>query len=75
MKYNYDEQKYLKALRNYDWFLVYYDKENNHYKRCYRPTCSKNIKKQCNHSVRRYKYEISNGNNYRKVSEFWYELY
>lgn len=36
---------------------------------------SKYIKRQCNHKVRRYKGEISRGNSYRRLAEFWWEMY
>jgi hypothetical protein len=46
------------------------------YKRQWRGKASKGIKKECNRKFRRNKTEVSRkGNNYRKATEFWWELY
>ena len=46
-----------------------------YYKRIYRGQRSKWIKKMCNRSVRRYKGKIPNGGSYKKIDEFWWEMY
>lgn len=42
--------------------------------RCYRGKRSKYIKKQANKKTRRYQGGIASGSNYKKTSEYWYEL-
>lgn len=44
-----------------------------YYKRVYRGQRSKFFKKLSNKRVRRYKEAINNGNNYRKIYDFWWE--
>ena len=46
------------------------------YKRQWRCKASKGIKKLCNRKFRRNQTEVARkGNNYRKATEFWWELY
>lgn len=49
--------------------------ETGYYKRSYRSKRSKKVKRYCNRQVRRYKKGISDGNCYRHLTEFWWELY
>lgn len=45
-----------------------------YYKRLHRRSSSKYYKKYSNHVVRRYKGYIQNGNNYRKLFDYWWEI-
>lgn len=67
-------------LETKDWFIrdgyieiIEYKKP--YYKRIYRGQRSKWIKNQCNRSVRRYKGKIPNGGSYKKIAEYWWEMY
>lgn len=46
-----------------------------YYKRLYRSQHSSYLKKVANRKVRRYKDAIFNGNDYRKVYDFWYKYW
>jgi hypothetical protein len=50
-----------------------------YYKRLYRgnhtPSRSKYYKKYANHIVRKYKGDIHNGSQYKKIYDYWWELY
>ena len=35
----------------------------------------RDAKKACNRKVRRYKNDIPNGNSYRKIAEYWWQIY
>ena len=72
MRFNYDEQKYLKRLSRYNWWSAYYDQEKKRYRRCYRASHSKPLKIQSNRKVRRFKNEIRNGNSYRRLFDYWW---
>lgn len=82
----YQEQKYKNYLKKlykakghrycspvYNRYVSY--SEKHYYKRFYRSKRSKKVKRYCNRQVRRYKKGVSNGNNYRRLTEFWWELY
>ena len=82
----YQEQRYknyLKKLykaKGYRYCSSVYNRyvsysEKHYYKRHYRSKRSKKVKRYCNKQVRRYKKGISNGNCYRRLTEFWWELY
>ena len=60
-----------------EWLTGYgrYELQKPYYQRIYRGQRSKWIKKQCNRSVRRYKGKIQNGGSYKKIDEFWWEMY
>ena len=80
--------KKLANIYQYGWWPPYYYKTREwvkgygmyeipktYYQRIYRGQRSKWIKKQCNRSVRRYKGKIPNGGFYKKIDEFWWEMY
>ena len=83
--------KKIEKIYQYGWCPPYYYKkekwliEDGHieiielqkpyYQRNYRGHRSKWIKKQCNRSVRRYKGKIPNGGSYKKIDDFWWEMY
>lgn len=75
------EQEYLKKRykRLGGWSysnLLYYDKDKGRYIKDYRGRRSKAIKKQSNRKIRYYKGDLgSELGNYKKISEFWWELY
>ena len=70
---------YFNTDKSRRWYSIlkdlYDDLEFAYFKRQYRGQRSKWIKKQCNKKVRRYKGEISNGGNYKKIEDFWWEMY
>lgn len=51
----------------------YIENPKPYYKRYYRDQRSKYLKRQSNKRVRRYKGELSNGNDYRRIYDFWWE--
>lgn len=71
--------KYKKHLKNlaeitcryYPCPAIY---SNSYYKRLYRGKRSKYLKRQSNKKIRKYKRCLSDGNMYRKVFDFWWEL-
>lgn len=63
--------KHEEWVTGYGW----YELQKPYYQRIYRGQRSKWIKKQCNRSVRRYKGKIPNGGFYKKIDEFWWEMY
>ena len=74
---NIENQKRLKKIA-FGWYkpgIAYYYEKENRYIKTNRGSHSKYIKKSCNRKVRRYKGEISNGNCYRKIEEYWWELF
>lgn len=54
---------------------VWYDEEKGRYIRCYQPRRAKFVKRKCNRAVRRYKGPLPDKGSYRKVSEFWWEIW
>ena len=74
---NVENQRRLKKLvRNKKYWSptgVYF--WEGRYVKVYRGSRSKFIKRKCNKQLRRYKGELKNGGQYKKATEFWYELY
>lgn len=69
------KQKYkqrLEKLCHIRWWAV--TDMNTHKRRCYMSGRRKYARKQSNKKVRNYKSGISNGGNYRKVYDFWWEV-
>ena len=54
---------------------VWYNKEKGRYIRYYQPRRAKFVKRKCNRAVRRYKGDLSAKGSYRKVSEYWWEIW
>lgn len=54
---------------------VWYDSERQRYIRYWQPRRAKYIKRKCNRAVRRYTGALMNKGSYRKVSEFWWEIW
>jgi hypothetical protein len=54
---------------------VWYDKEKGRYIRCYQPRRAKFVKRKCNRAVRRYKGSLSTKGSYRKISEYWWDIW
>ena len=54
---------------------VWYDKEKGIYRRYYLPERVRYVKRKCNRAVRRYKGELGTKGTYRKISEFWWEVW
>ena len=76
---NVENQRRLKKLAyqhgSYKPGTVYYSKQLGRYIKTWRGSRSKFIKSQCNKRLRRYKGELKNGGQYKKATEFWWELY
>ena len=54
----------------------YSEREFAYFKRCYRKSNrAKWAKHFCNKKVRRYKGKISNGGSYKRIAEFWWQVY
>lgn len=68
-------KKKLIFLSKCHWSICYYNEKYDYMTRYYRPKMSKQIKKVCNRTVRYYKHGLSKGGNYKKITEFWHELY
>ena len=54
---------------------IWYDEEKNRYIRVYQPRRAKFVKHKCNRQVRRYKGPITSKGGYRKVAEYWWEIW
>lgn len=54
---------------------VWYDEKRDRYIRCYQPHRAKFVKHKCNRAVRRYKGALTSKGSYRKVSEYWWEIW
>ena len=54
---------------------VWYDEERGRYIRYWQPRRAKFLKRKCNREVRRYKGSLPAKGTYRRVSEFWYEMW
>lgn len=54
---------------------VWYDEERGRYIRYWQPRRAKFVKRKCNRAVRRYKGSLPTKGSYRKVSEFWWEMW
>ena len=65
----YKEETYNKQTGKYGM------NEKPYYKRIYRGKCSSYHKKRSNKAIRRYKGEIGGKSGYKKIYDFWWELY
>ena len=76
-EHRWSQAYYLKTKDWYirDGYIEIIECKKPYYQRIYRGQRSKWIKKQCNRSVRRYKGKIPNGGSYKKIDEFWWEMY
>jgi hypothetical protein len=54
---------------------VYIDPKTGRYIRYYQPRRAKWLKNQCNRAVRRYRGALNTKGAYRKVSEFWWNVW
>ena len=54
---------------------VWYNEKKGRYIRCYQPRRAKFVKRKCNRAVRRYKGALPTKGFYRKVSEYWWEIW
>ena len=54
---------------------VWYDEERGRYIRCWQPRIAKFVKRKCNRAVRRYKGSLTGKGSYRKISEYWWEIW
>ena len=54
---------------------IWYDKEKGIYRRYSLPERTRFVKRKCNRAVRRYKGDLTAKGAYRKVSEYWWELF
>jgi len=54
---------------------VWYDKEKGIYRRYSLPERTRFVKRKCNRAVRRYKGDLTTKGAYRKVSEYWWEIW
>ena len=54
---------------------VWYDKEKGIYRRYSLPERTRFVKRKCNRAVRRYKGDLTSKGAYRKVSEYWWEIW
>ena len=54
---------------------VWYDEEKGRYIRCYQPRRAKFVKRKCNRAVRRYQGALPTKGSYRKVSEYWWDIW
>ena len=61
--------------RTYVGGIGYVKLPKPYYKRIYRRKASRYIKRASNKNVRRYQGELSKGGMYRKVYDYWWELY
>lgn len=71
----YEKQKYkqrLEKLSHIRWWAV--ADMGTHKNRCYMSNRRKYARKQSNKKVRKYNKGISNGGNYRKIYDFWWEV-
>ena len=65
---------YAETMRHYG-NGVYFDEEKGRYIRYWQPRRAKFVKRKCNRAVRRYKGELNTKGAYRKVSEYWWEIW
>lgn len=68
-KHLYDE-----TMRHYG-AGVWYNDEKGRYIRYWQPRRAKFAKRKCNRAVRRYKGALSSKGAYRKVSEYWWDIW
>lgn len=54
---------------------VWYDEKKGRYIRCWQPRRAQWVKNQCNRAVRRYKGTLPTKGSYRKVAEFWWNVW
>ena len=54
---------------------VWYDEERNRYIRYWQPRCAKFVKRKCNRAVRRYNGALTSKGLYRKISEYWWDIW
>ena len=54
---------------------VWYDKEKGIFRRYSLPERTRFVKRKCNRAVRRYKGDLTTKGAYRKVSEYWWEIW
>jgi len=80
---NKDQAYYAKKYKQQGWnrrFMVidglWYDENLGRYIKHYRPRQSAYLKKRCNKKVRRMNIEVGREKSqYRKCTQFWWELY
>lgn len=54
---------------------VYFDQQKGRYIRYWQPRRAKFVKRKCNRAVRRYKGDLTSKGAYRRVSEYWWEIW
>ena len=69
-----NEHLYTETMRHYG-SGVYFDEEKGRYIRCWQPRRAKYVKNKCNRAVRRYKGPLNTKGAYRKISEYWWEIW
>ena len=67
-----NDQEKIKRLRKVGWWLT--GKQDGYYKRYYHSRARKVVKRIANKKVRRAR-DIGNYGNYRKVHDYWWELF
>lgn len=73
-----DRNRRLSKLYNktkYKYFGAYYDEDKNRYIKCERTSLSKWHKKQSNRRLRRNKNLNYKNGQYKKIYDFWWELF
>lgn len=69
-----NERLYAETMRHYG-NGVYFSEKKGRYIRYWQPRRAKYIKRKCNRAVRRYKGALNTKGAYRKVSEYWWEIW
>lgn len=76
---NMENQRRLKKLsyqnNSYKPGTVYYDEKLGRWIKTWCGSRSKFIKKTCNRKLRKYNGTLIDGGQFKKTSEFWWELY
>ena len=65
---------YDETIRHYG-AGVWYDEKKGRYIRYWQPRRAKFVKRKCNRAVRRYKETLNTKGAYRKVSEYWWDIW
>ena len=65
---------YEETMRHYG-SGVWFNEEKGRYIRYWQPRRAKWVKRKCNRAVRRYKGSLPDKGSYRRVSEYWWEIW
>jgi len=71
----YIERKRLSEIYEESWHPVWYDKDSQRYKRCYYSGRKGFAKRQSNRKIRHTKDFDANGGMYRKLYDYWWNVF